>query len=657
MGRIFAFKISKMKKKNSKQFQVRFKDILNCISVGIYGKGTIMSKVLLCAIAGESMFILGPPGTAKSLIARRLKSVFKDAKAFEYLMSRFSTPDEIFGPVSISKLKNEDKYERLVEDYLPDASVVFLDEIWKAGPAIQNSLLTAINERVFKNGTSLIKLPMKVLIAASNELPEEDQGLEALWDRFLIRVVSNSIDDESLFFDMVKNEIPLEIELPDNLVIHEDEYNCWQMEIKKILIPDDVCSIVSVLRKQLIIEGDKEGHQQSDFYVSDRRWKKVFRLMQTSAFLNGRDVDIWSSSFTGNNATNGGAVYIEGDISVLNGNKFLRNNVTNQGGAVYIDGHNSTFRENNFTENEAVPLNKDDETGLGGAIFVHGDMTKTIANNFTHNKARNGSAIYTDGTNFNLTNDIFYENQAWSYLLIVTADPEESLYQSSDIEINVVHRGGDNIINAIHNHNADPNQIKFLNVTYVNSNGETTNTGENRQVSPVNGVENSQDGRLLYQDDREDYQLIQLKVTHEDGEVFYNVTDLRTNIYGNVNTTLNKANLRKGLYIVDAEHVEDWNYKFIVNVTSFRILDSMDISINKSSDKDEYFQDEISKWNLTIKNADNGTDAEYVTITDYLPDIFKLTNLTYSFYNASNDEWTNGTLDLSTSTFLVTNVL
>lgn len=289
MGRIFAFKISKMKKKNSKQFQVRFKDILNCISVGIYGKGTIMSKVLLCAIAGESMFILGPPGTAKSLIARRLKSVFKDAKAFEYLMSRFSTPDEIFGPVSISKLKNEDKYERLVEGYLPDASVVFLDEIWKAGPAIQNSLLTAINERVLKNGTSLIKLPMKVLIAASNELPEEDQGLEALWDRFLIRVVSNSIDDESLFFDMVKNEVPFEIELPDNLVVYEDEYNCWQREIKKILIPDDVCSIVTIIRKHLKAEGSTEGHKQSDFYVSDRRWKKVFRLMQTSAFLNGRN--------------------------------------------------------------------------------------------------------------------------------------------------------------------------------------------------------------------------------------------------------------------------------------------------------------------------------------------------------------------------------
>lgn len=280
-------------KEKSISIQDRIRDILQCISVGIYGKEPILAKALLCAIAGESMFILGPPGTAKSLIARRLKSVFKNAKAFEYLMSRFSTPDEIFGPISISRLKNEDKYERLIGGYLPDASVVFLDEIWKAGPAIQNSLLTVINERFYKNGTSLINLPMKVLIAASNELPEEGQGLEALWDRFLIRIVSNSIDDESSFFDMVRNNTPLEVELPDPLVINDAEYSYWQEEIKKILIPDEVCSIVSVLRKQLKAEGDKEGHQQSDFYVSDRRWKKVFRLMQTSTLLNGRNsVDV-----------------------------------------------------------------------------------------------------------------------------------------------------------------------------------------------------------------------------------------------------------------------------------------------------------------------------------------------------------------------------
>jgi MoxR-like ATPase len=278
-------------KKISNQEQI--KTLLQRMSVGIYGKECIISKALLCSLAGESMFLLGPPGTAKSLIARRLKTIFKGAKAFEYLMSRFSTPDEIFGPVSIAKLKNEDKYERLVTDYLPDASIVFLDEIWKAGPAIQNSLLTAINERIYKNGSSLINLPMKVLIAASNELPEEGQGLEALWDRFLIRMVSNCIEDEALFFDMVKADIPSEITLPDNLLISDDEYASWQEEIKKVVIPDDICKIASCIRQRLVTESEKDEHQKADFYVSDRRWKKIFHLMQTSAFINGRStIDI-----------------------------------------------------------------------------------------------------------------------------------------------------------------------------------------------------------------------------------------------------------------------------------------------------------------------------------------------------------------------------
>ena len=192
--------------------------LLKQLSEGVFEKQHILAVALLSTVAGESIFLLGPPGTAKSLVARRLKLAFKDGKSFEYLMSRFSTPDEIFGPVSISLLKNEDRYERVVEGFLPTAHIVFLDEIWKASPSIQNALLTAINERIFQNGDKTLHLPMKALIAASNELPAEDEGLEALWDRFLVRMVSNCIQSETEFFKMIRQKVTTEVAIPDGVL-------------------------------------------------------------------------------------------------------------------------------------------------------------------------------------------------------------------------------------------------------------------------------------------------------------------------------------------------------------------------------------------------------------------------------------------------------
>lgn len=263
------------------------RQLVEWMSQGVYEKEQIIAVALLCAVAGENMFLLGPPGTAKSMVSSRLKMVFKDGKSFDYLMSRFSTPDEIFGPISISRLKNDDRYERLTAGYLPEADVVFLDEIWKAGPSIQNTLLTVINEHIFHNGGQIMRTPMKVLIAASNELPAKDEGLEALWDRFLVRMVSNCIESDTSFFKMIKGAGVDMSELSESLYITDETYSNWQNESKTVGIQDSVVSAIKNIRKSLTAL-EKEDGNQLRYYISDRRWRKAYKLMQTSAFLNGR---------------------------------------------------------------------------------------------------------------------------------------------------------------------------------------------------------------------------------------------------------------------------------------------------------------------------------------------------------------------------------
>lgn len=303
----------------------RFKQLLGEMNRGIYEKETEISLSLLAALAGESIILLGPPGVAKSMVARQLKTAFRDAQSFEYLMSRFSTPDEIFGPVSIQKLKTSDTYERAVEGYLPTADVVFLDEIWKAGPAIQNTLLTVINEKIFRNGNREMHLPLKLLVAASNELPAKGEGLEALWDRFVIRIESRPIKLEKNFRAMLL-EAPTDFLGPtdftdstdssgskgksdstdfssptdftdstdfSDLKITAEEYAEWVEKICKIGVKEEVLDAISAIRKSLRAVNVDEAAERRNIYVSDRRWKNIVRLLRTSAFMQDREeVDI-----------------------------------------------------------------------------------------------------------------------------------------------------------------------------------------------------------------------------------------------------------------------------------------------------------------------------------------------------------------------------
>lgn len=256
--------------------------VLQYVKDAFIGKDEIIDLLGLCLIAKENGFLLGPPGTAKSAIVRLLSSCIEGGKNFEYLLTRFTEPNEIFGPFDIRRLKEGDLITN-TEGMMPEASMIFLDEIFNANSAILNSLLMALNERIFRRGKETKQLPALMFVGASNVLPE-DEALNALLDRFLIRVQCDYVDTD-LLEEVLLAGWKLENARPqEKPFIEPKDIIELQKESRKVDL--------SPIRKQYV--DLVHNLRNTGIKVSDRRAVKIQNLLAASALMCGRSAAILS---------------------------------------------------------------------------------------------------------------------------------------------------------------------------------------------------------------------------------------------------------------------------------------------------------------------------------------------------------------------------
>lgn len=227
--------------------------------------------LLLATLSGHHIELLGPPGTAKSQLIRDLASYVDPSECFIRLMTKHTTPDEVLGPWDISAIK-AGVMKRITTGKLPEARYAFLDEIYKSNSAILNSLLTLLQERTFDNDGATMHCPLITCIGASNELPDEDEGLEALRDRFLLRFHVKYIEDRSTFLQLLRLQHGAKIAEP----LTRAELEAARLEIQALELDEEAVESVALVHETL---------QEQNIYASDRRYKNMISVMAAESWL------------------------------------------------------------------------------------------------------------------------------------------------------------------------------------------------------------------------------------------------------------------------------------------------------------------------------------------------------------------------------------
>lgn len=239
-----------------------------------FERDDVIDGAFCALLTGSHLLLIGPPGTAKSQLANEICRKITGARYFQWLLTKFTTPEELFGAVSLKGLEN-DEYRRVTSGKLPEAHIAFLDEVFKASSSILNTLLTIMNERIFYNGTEKVRIPLISLFGASNELPSEEDELEALYDRFLLRYVVDYIKEDFRFLKMLNTGN----EISEDGVITSEELDSCREEAERVKLPSNILKLISRIRKELAKKG---------ITPSDRRYKQSVSLLKSRAYLEGR---------------------------------------------------------------------------------------------------------------------------------------------------------------------------------------------------------------------------------------------------------------------------------------------------------------------------------------------------------------------------------